>query len=625
MKPRNAKTMAEDIGATLIDGIGKNASAPMPYNGRLLSSGTVYQSPTKALAEGRELRDKNFVKYPLLPEATFIYQQIVSGREWALGGKPNHVFKGLDFLNGARSKNLVTGFIEYGFEAFEKRRVIDHLLVGRTAFAIDKQDGADRLTYMDPTKLMMEVRRKNKNKRGSVLPVRPGEKVWVYDNKRYRAEDIQINHPLPIGSDLFVSPVSWLIPYCNLAWLINEHNSSALDGRRILDILMVSSGNLKTALTTALERLQQLYSGADVAEIGIPVVEITNMSGTPIQDLFAMVGLSNVPDSLNQDKFWFFYANLIAGTINVALRHFWNDERNTNRALEETQEARQQQKGPASFIRSEQRMLNESGYIKRAAGGDVRFGFIEESDLTSLKTKAEVLKAYGEAALSFQQVFGASLTLPSFMAWMKRIGAMPLDIELDENAEMQEDNGEGTGETAVSSSGQLLEEGETGAKGEDPVVAMEKRIEQMERDMQKGSIVVNQDGQIIGKRLNLFAMPSLQDLIESKEIVQKETEKMQEEITQKKALEYIEKGEETEVAKEVEMVLDYQLTQLVGEQLSLLQHKDVKDSEKVKMQEIENKILFNLLLSQPEVSFIEGMCEKYEVNVFDSLLEAEVE
>jgi len=586
-------------------GAGKGAN--LPESGTLRSSGLSYMSTRRSLQLGAELRDKIFIQYPLLPEAIFIFQQIVSAREWALGGKPDAVFTALEFINNARSKNLQTGLIDYGFEGFLKRRALDYTLVGRTSFAYNDRGGGPYLEYLDPTKLKFNQKRRSKAEAGYVLPIRPKEKAWTYDKRHYSAEDVMVHHPLPIGSDLFVSPVSWLIPTANLAWLIAEHNAGSLDGRKIKDLLLVGSPTLRDSIEQALIKLAQLYNGADVSEVGIPIVEINNMSGTPIKDLFAMVGLSQMPESLEQEKFMFNYANQISGTVGVTLRHFWNDERNTNRALETVQEARQQQKGPAAFIRSEQRLLNNSGFLEKVAGDKVRFGFIEESDLASLKTKAEVLKAYGEAAISFQTLFGATLTLPSFMSWMKRIGALPLDIELDESVKPEE--------ISTDSGAELLEEGEVGATGDTAVVGMEKHLA-------PGDVIVDRDGFVIGKRIKIFSMPSISSLI-SEKMKKKEEERI---AALRKTVEQAELYAKGEDIEEIDTFVEHQLYLRASECLEKLVHildkLSVPDQTEVKV--LHNKVLFSIDLDEKEINRVDELCEAYDITVFDLVVEVDV-
>ena len=579
-------------------GVGKNAG--LPESGVLRSSGLSHMSTRRSLQLGAKLRDEVFIQYPLLPEAIFIFQQIVSAREWALGGKPDAVFSALDFINNARSKNLQTGLIDYGFEGFLKRRALDYSLVGRTSFSYNDREGGPYLEYLDPTKLKFNQKRKSKAKAGYVLPIRPKEKAWTYDKRHYSAEDVMVHHPLPIGSDLFVAPVSWLIPTANLAWLIAEHNAGALDGRKIKDLLLVGSPTLRDSIEQALIKLAQLYDGADVSEVGIPIVEINNMSGTPIKDLFAMVGLSQMPDSLDQQEFMFNYANQISGTVGVTLRHFWNDERNTNRALETVQESRQQQKGPAAFIRSEQRLINNSGFLERAAGDKVRFGFIEESDLASLKTKAEVLQAYGEAAISFQTLFGNTLTLPSFMSWMKRIGALPLDIELEDSVEPEE--------ISVDSGAELLEKDEIGATGDVAVVGMEKHLA-------LGDVIVDRDGFVIGKRIKIFSMPSIASLV-SKKIREKQEERV---AALQKTVEQAELYAEGEDIDEIDTFVEHQLYLRAAECLEKLIHvvDKMSTSKQTEVKVLHNKVLFSIDLDKEEIDRVDDLCKEYDITVFD--------
>ena len=586
---------------------GAAKDAGLPESGTLRSSGLSYMSTRRSLQLGAKLRDEVFIQYPLLPEAIFIFQQIVSAREWALGGKPDAVFSALDFINNARSKNLQTGLIDYGFEGFLKRRALDYSLVGRTSFAYNDRESGPYLEYLDPTKLKFNQKRKSKANAGYILPIRPKEKAWTYDKRHYSAEDVMVHHPLPIGSDLFVAPVSWLIPTANLAWLIAEHNAGALDGRKIKDLLLVGSPTLRDSIEQALIKLAQLYDGADVSEVGIPIVEINNMSGTPIKDLFAMVGLSQMPASLDQEKFMFNYANQISGTVGVTLRHFWNDERNTNRALETVQESRQQQKGPAAFIRSEQRLINNSGFLERAAGGKVRFGFIEESDLASLKTKAEVLQAYGEAAISFQTLFGNTLTLPSFMSWMKRIGALPLDIELDDSVEPEE--------ISVDSGAELLEEEELGATGDVAVVGMEKHLA-------LGDVIVDRDGFVIGKRIKIFAMPSIASLV-SEKMLKEQEERI---AALRKTVEQAELYAEGEDIEEIDNFVEHQLYLRASECLEKLVHgiDELSPSDQTEVKVLHNKVLFNIDLDEKEIDRVDELCKEYEIAMFDLAVEVDI-
>ncbi|HDY88288.1 MAG TPA: hypothetical protein ENH82_09285 [bacterium] len=590
-------------------------SAGLPTDGILQSSGLSKMSIHSPIKYGAKLRDEVFIQYPLLPQSIFIYQQIVAAREWALGGTPDAVFRCLDFIGNARCTNRATGFIEYGFEGFLRRRVLDHLLIGKTVFAMDTFAGKEYLSYIDPIALILDRQKKIVSKKGYVLPIGPKEKAWLYDGRRYSTENLMISHPLPIGSNRYTAPVSWLVPTANLAWLLREHNSAALDGRKIREILLVSNPSFKTSIEEGLIKLAQLWNGADVTEIGIPVIEITNMGGVPLKDLFAMIGISSIPESLSQERFMFQYANEISGTVGIALRHFWNDDRNTNRALEEVQESRQQQKGPSSFIRSEQRLINNSGFLQRITGSDVRFGFIEESDLVSLQTKAEVLKAYGEAALSFKEVFGASLSMESFMVWMKRIGALPLDIELTEEEEESSDNGD---EIAVKGEEELLQEGDKGLSGDAEVISMEKT----EKNLDNGHVIVDQNGHIIGKRMKIFSLPSIASLVSEQELKKKTDRLKKLEKAFEEAIAYSD-GKESE---KVEKVIDYQLYLMAREHLGKLNEvKNLTGEDRDQVTILLQKMSFNISLSSDEMDEIDKLCNIYEVSAIDLPLENEIQ
>lgn len=583
-------------------------TAGLPDHEGLIGSGLSEMSTTRPIQLGHKLRDDIFIQYPMIPNGVFTYQQIVSSREWALGGEPDAVFTALDFLNNIQSKNLETGFVEYGFESFLKRRVVDYLTIGRTAFGLGKKGAQLFMQYIDPIYLTMDRKGEKRTRSGYIRPISPRERMWVYDGRRYAAEDIIVHHPMPLGANLFVSPLSWLIPSANLAWLLRSHNTAALDGRKIRDILLVGSPSVGDSIKQALITLAKLYAGADVSEVGIPVVEINNnLAGTPVKDLFAMVGISNVPESLDQSEFLEIFANDVASTMGIAVRHIWNPPDSGNRSVEEIQATREQEKGPSAYIRSEQRLINQSGFLNSISDSDVRFGFIEESDLVALKTKAEVLKAYGEAALSFKLVFGQSLTLPSFMTWMKRIGAMPLDLELDESA---------AEEIAVDSDSNPIVEGSTGVAGDEPVVAMEKNLDD-------GQVVVNQDGYIIGKRVKLFLLPRISSMVSEKfaKNLVDQKKKMKDALV--KVENYVQ-GEEED--SDIEQAVNYQIYVMAGEKVEELLSKEKENltaENQIELSVIQNKVNFNLELSDKEIDFIDDLCDKHGIKTFDFVEEVE--
>lgn len=311
-------------------------------------------------------------------------------------------------------------------------------MLGRTACAIRRPRGQGKpyLEYLDPIKLKFGRSEKFGDKVTAGMnasysnPVKPAEKVWEYEGGWMRDEDVFIHHPIPIGAGRFTAPLLQLIPTAVLAWLIREHDSASLDGRKIRDVIFVGNLAMFDAVKDAITTTAALWAGANPEELGgIPVVEVNNPNGQPMENFFARLGISNIPESFDREEFIFRYVNEISSAIGLALRHFWNNEKTTNKALEVVQEQRQQQKGPAIFVRSEQRLINNSGMLKQF-GKEVRFGFQEETDASSMKERAEVLKLHAEAIEKIATVLGVAIKPESMVSFMQYLGALPNEIEL---------------------------------------------------------------------------------------------------------------------------------------------------------------------------------------------------
>jgi hypothetical protein len=382
--------------------------------------------PNQMSRFARRFRDEQVWQLPILPGAAVVYQQLATGREWKVIGSPRGASRAVEYMQKAETRAL-NGMVYRGYEDFSKRRVLDWLFVGRTAMR-----PGDTLEYIDPTELTF-VRAS-----GRMNTVRDSERVWQYApylslegrSTLLRFDEIILNHPIPIGTNLYLAPIMPILPAAFLAWLVHEHDAASLDGRKIRDIIMVSNDSVVAALEEALETALALYAGVDVSKAGLPVVSLnTSMSGTAIKDHVYLLGISRIPESFDREKFTFDYVNQISAALGLTLRHFWNNEMTTNKALEEVQEQRQQLKGPASFIRSEQRMINQSGFLKRF-GRNTRFAYIEEVDSGSMATNAKVLKDTADALAVIQKVFGGQLSLEAYLAWMQSIGQIPSDLEL---------------------------------------------------------------------------------------------------------------------------------------------------------------------------------------------------
>jgi len=377
------------------------------------------------IENGRRLRDNDLWVYPILPGAVTTYIDLASSRHWTVTGPPRKVSRAVDLLNNAKCYDFTSGITHTGFTDFEQRRVLDYLTIGRTALKLPK-DASDDLEYLDPAYLRPYRARRSG-------PVKPNDYAWEYvDGRRFRARDVVFHHPVPIGASNFVAPLFSIVPYARLAYLLREHDMAKLDGRKMRDILFVGNAELSNSIETALRKQAAMAQGVDFSEVGIPIVEINNPSGMDIARQIHRLGLSEIPENFDRADFVNLYVNAIAGCLGLAIRHIWTSETSSsNRALEEIQEARQQQKGPAMFVRTEQRIMNNRGVFDAvAAPGTLRFAFIEETDNTSELTNARVLYNTALALERIQRIFGASIDLEAYLAWMQSLQLLPNDIRL---------------------------------------------------------------------------------------------------------------------------------------------------------------------------------------------------
>jgi len=436
---------------------------------------------------GTDLRDNLVWQYPILPGALMTYQQIASSREIKVSGPTAiAVSRAIDWLNESVCYNM-DGSIDVGFPTIVKRRVMDYLCVGRTIYYL----GNGELEYLDPA-----------NMRWVFNDTRP---YWLhsYTGKRYFPEELIINHPYPLGSSgWFLSPIIPIIPKAILAWLLDEHDRASADGRKIRDIIIAGSKELADTLAVAMQQSIALWAGADVARNGIPLAYLQSMppSGA-VQDMIGRVGLAEIPENFDRATFEFGYVNVIAANLRLALRHFWNSERATNRALEDMQEARQLQKGPNEFIRTEQRLINAHPMGIKQFGLKTRMGFIEEADVQTKQSNATVLKAYSDALLTFAKVFNGTVNGDAFLAWLQSEDILPADLEL------VADLG-----TMLNPDQQPITEGNPAQPMQKPANALTSGSSSKEKStdiLQYGEISMDLNGRILERRLKPFSVAEM--------------------------------------------------------------------------------------------------------------------
>lgn len=463
------------------------------------------------LQEGRSLRNGKAWEWPLMNAAIYVYQQLASNREWLVAASPQQSPRLVEWLNSAKTIDYSNGTTEYGFRGYLQRKSLDYLIVGRSSCHVKNkgEKGQGELEYIDPLYLTFS----RKKKKDSF--VSDDERVWTYYSQslRLRAGDIILDHPIPVGMNRFIPPIMFLAPIATLAWLVVEHDKAALDGRKIRDIFLVNT-HLVDQLVDAVKMSVALYAGVDPAEeIGIPVLPVNNPGGNPISDQIAKLGISEIPANFDRDAFWFIYANMISATIGVPLRHFWQDERGSNRALEVVQEQRGQVKGPNTFVRAEQELINTSGMLDKfkANGKKARFGFVEEVDVATKKANAEVLLKNTQALGMVRKVFGDVISIEGYLAWMQAIGSLPNELTLIKtaiNGQMVEES------NAV---GLTPKEGEDLSEGLSSPNAFSDTAKSLIPDYDE--IVMNNQGQVIERRMKVFSMLNyFKDRVKTEEI-----------------------------------------------------------------------------------------------------------
>ena len=372
---------------------------------------------------GGQIRDQLLHQYDMLSGAVNIYIQMVASREARISGPPAKVPKAIEYLNNAKTM-AQTGIIEYGFEQFLQRLAMDSLTIGRTLWHWKK---GKEIQYLDPASTYFNLNKLE----------------WedYISRQKYPANEVPVKHWKPFGAQgKFMSPIFPVMPIAMIDWLIDEHDRAAMDGRKIRDIIIVLSDELRENIEQGIGMVAKLNDGEDVQKVGVPVVTIEDLpQGLKVEDVITRIGLANIPEAFDRRMFYFKYANSIANHIGLAVRYFWNVETGTNRALEEVQQQRQISKGPAFFVRSIQRQINGSGVL-RQFGKRVRMGFVEEIDVASRETDARVFNLWMDGFKKLQESTQHRVNVEALMGWFQEIGMLPTGVKLlmDETEQAEE-------------------------------------------------------------------------------------------------------------------------------------------------------------------------------------------
>jgi hypothetical protein len=229
------------------------------------------------------------------------------------------------------------------------------------------------------------------------------------------------------------------------------------------------------------------------------------------------MGIANIPSNFDRAGFEFAYANSVANVTGLPMRSIYNSEKATNRALEEVQETRAGQKGPNAFIRTEERLMNQTGALQ-AFGENIRFQFIEEADLATRETNAKVMKTYVDAFQVLVETFSAQVD-PTYMGkllnsltdWLKSEDALPPDLELLSEYIIKKSDSADPNDPKISSDNlQVTDASKTkipSSKNKPastlvPQDATAKRLEY-------GEFIIDRNCRVVEKRVNIMSLSGL--------------------------------------------------------------------------------------------------------------------
>lgn len=470
---------------------------------------------------GDKLRNNVLWDLRLVRQAVFAFIELGSTREWTVSGKPGSAAKTLELINSCVTWDLDTGYVEHSFESSLRRWALDYATIGRIALGTRNFENTSAkpftFEYIDPTKLFWARKDKKADKRQRLPPVLPEELVWNYGwntaDPMYKSQEIQLFHPIPVGNgmDQYRSPLMLVYSTAVLAWLIEQHDTAQLDGRKIRDIFIVDKG-LFDPLVQAIAATLALWSGADPSKEGLPIVETsqTLTAGMKLQDRIATLGLSKIPEAFDRAKFEHTFANDIAGALGLALRHFWQDDSNTNRALEEVQESRQQQKGPLAFVRTIERIMNAGQVVRQYSppSKPCRFGFVEESDTSQLEAKARALGAYAKGLSDLKAALeGIQLKPGILLAQIQSLGWLPQDIAVEDMVAEGVDLDKAPPPMEPEAGMDTVTQGTTSAPNARDEVT--QKAFDPERDLDYGEVTLNSKGVVLANRRPVYSLSKI--------------------------------------------------------------------------------------------------------------------
>lgn len=411
--------------------------APGVHTLNIVSQKRAINSNLPIMVVGKQLRDNWWQKFPLLPGLVSSFSQIATSREWTVTGKPRNAGKAVERLNESMYIDAF-GQVYTGWSHYTGRRIIDWLMLGMNGMFVPN-DGAP-IQYVDP----LEVSHVPAKDRPRYLTSKgvPKWKDYRYLDKEWGYTQIFFNYYLPYGSlGMAMSPLVPAIPLARLLYLVEQHDMSSVDGRKIKDIFLVADSNIASSLIEALQNYVLMQTGEfDETKHNIPIVAMNKRGGFSegerVEDHISLLGISTVPEGLDRDSLWDRAAIEFSALTGMQVSEWYHIKSGAdNRATERVNQERGRTKGPNYFCREEQRFINHSGVL-----GKVNFAYVEEVDIQAQKDKAEVMLRLSEAVKNLNEAVGMAISPRSLIRWLQHLGVFPTDDYLiDEILQVNED------------------------------------------------------------------------------------------------------------------------------------------------------------------------------------------
>lgn len=390
-----------------------------------------------AISIGEYLRDDWWQKFPLLPGLVSSFIQIATSREWTVTGKPRLANKAVERLNGVVYVDNY-GQLYEGWSALIARLVIDWLMLGINGIIVPNENAL--IQYIDPAEV---VHNPGKNIRPRVITGNsiPVWKDYTYLNQEWSNKQIFFNYYAPYGYlGAMMAPLVPAIPLARLLYLVQQHDMSSVDGRKVKDIFLVADDNIKNELVKALRDYADMYTEADPEKHGIPIIALNKRGGFSererVEDHIAMLGISKVPEGLERNDLWDQAAIEFSALTGMQVSEWYHVKSGAdNRATERVNQERGRTKGPNYFNRQNQRFINSTGIL-----GKTLFQYVEEVDVQAQKDKAEVMLRLSEAVKNLTEAVGIAISARSLIRWLQHLGVFPTDDYLiDDILQVNED------------------------------------------------------------------------------------------------------------------------------------------------------------------------------------------